>query len=156
MLSIFDLFDLHAVFVNIRNDPNNTQNQKIVEAVLFSVNDTDCISGNSLRKAIGSACTDLPQEYAFVYAENNYPFIPFLLKNENKRNLLSFCASYLLQVIKEKNAERISDTADAMHNLPMLLLDARDLNFFWRGSIVPYRKKWDRSFFKSIRKKDFL
>ena len=34
MLNIFDLYDLHAIFVNIRNNPTNSSNEAIISKLL--------------------------------------------------------------------------------------------------------------------------
>ena len=151
MLNTFDLFDLHSVLINIRNDPDYIHNQNIVNAILSTINSDTSSFHNLIRKAVSGVCDELPKEYAFVYKENEYPFVPFLLKNEEHIQILSYALSYLLNVIQNESCLRIQDTVDALHNLPLLLMQKNCWRVFWRANIVPYQKKWDKSFFKIYR-----
>ena len=152
MLNIFDLFDLHAVLVNIRNDPACSCNEEIVKSLISAMKDASSSSYNSFRREINHNCPKLSDEYAFVRVENAYPFVPLLLKDRKKQALLLYCLSYLLDVLREKNFEKIFDTADALHNLPLFLIQEGDWRSFWKSNVVPYRKKWDESFLESFKK----
>ena len=155
MLSVFDLYDLYAVFVNIRLQPDFPLNAGIVDAVLDVLeNRNESGVTNAFRAALRSV-GDLGEAYRFVQVDNVYPFVPRLFKNPVYYDLLSVACQELLNAIKSGNAERVADFADALHNLPIMLTDL-DLKkipkWFWKCDLKPYRDKWDKTFLRVFEK----
>ena len=151
MLVFYDLYDLYAVFVNVRFDPGNPRNAGIVEAVLDVLSDRNQKGEpNAFRVAL-RAVGDLGEAYRFVLVDNVYTFVPGVFKNLVYYDLLSVACQELSNVIKGGNVERVADLADALHNLPIMLTDPglkKIPKRFWRCDLKPYREKWDKTFLR--------
>lgn len=156
MLNAFDLYDLHAIFVNIRNNESNPLNHDIVFNTLQVIKKRSTnFSFNQFRNALLSLELSNCQEYAFVFTQNTYPYIPFLLKDENVYELLECVCDELLDVINGCNYVQIKDLADAIHNLPLLLVENNSTipDDFWKYEIDFYRNKWNKSFLTAFKNK---
>jgi hypothetical protein len=56
--------------------------------------------------------------------------------------------------VNENNTERVYDLADALHDLPILLV-ANNFSIpacYWKQHIKYYRKKWNENFLKKEQK----
>ena len=155
MLNIFDLYDLHSIFVNIRNNPTNPSNEVIISKLLpvFTL-ENENFETNQIRVALQELNIYDQQEYSFVSCKNVYTYIPCLIKDENIYKLLRLACDELLKVIRNGNYEQIEDLADTLHNLPLLLAE-NNLSLpksFWDYEVKYYQKKWDRLFLAEYKK----
>ena len=155
MLNIFDLYDLHAIFVNIRNNPANPLNGVIVSKLLQILTlDNKNSDTNQIRVALRELNISDQQEYSFALCENVYTYIPCLIKDENIYKLLRLTCDELLKVIRNGNLEQIEDLADALHNLPLLLAE-NNLSLpksFLDYEVKYYQKKWNKLFLAEYKK----
>ena len=155
MLNIFDLYDLHAIFVNIRNNPTNPSNEAIISKLvqIFTLKNEN-FETNQIRVALQELNICEQQEYSFVLCKNVYAYIPYLIKDENIYKLLELACEQLLKIIRNGNHEQIEDLADTLHNLPLLLAENnRSLpKSFWDHEVKYYQKKWDRLFLAEYKK----
>ena len=151
MISVYDLYDLHAILVRIRFSPKNTMNYDIVLKVIdVLTNKCENNDSNQFRIAIqsinGLENNDL---YDFIYIKNKYSYYPVPpLKDENIYQVMISSCNELLRVISEKNEEQIFELADCLHNLPILLVENKLTipKIFWKNEIKYYRKKWNKDF----------
>lgn len=150
MLSVYDLYDLHAVFVNIRFSPSNEMNKEVVLKVIDVLKNRDCDDFNQFRKALCPIYASYRDElYAFTSVENKYTYIPQpFLKDEKIYTVLIKACEHLLTAICEENEKKIYDLADCLHNLPIII--AKNHNSipkrYWKNEIGYFRKKWDKNF----------
>ena len=155
MLNIFDLYDLHAIFVNIRNNPANPLNEVIVSKLLQILTlDNKNSDTNQIRVALRELNISDQQEYSFALCENVYTYIPCLIKDENIYKLLRLTCDELLKVTRNGNLEQIEDLADALHNLPLLLAE-NNLSLpkrFLDYEVKYYQKKWNKLFLAEYKK----
>ena len=151
MLVFYDLYDLYAVFVNVRSDPGNPMNAEIVKTVSVVLKDRNSNGVCNAFRAALRPLGDLGEAYRFVQVDNVYTFVPGVFKNLVYYDLLSVACQELSNVIKGGNVERVADLADALHNLPIMLTDP-DLKKipkrFWKCDLKPYREKWDKTFLR--------
>ena len=155
MLDFFDLYDLHAIFVNIRYDAFCPLNDKIAFKTLQVFKERNWnFESNQFRKALCTLDLSGHQEYSFVFTQNAYPYIPFLIKEDKIYKLLEIACEELLSVIRNHNYDQIQDLAEALHNLPLMLAENHLLvpKYFWDFDIKCYRKKWDKLFLKNVEK----
>lgn len=149
MLNIFDLYDLHAIFVNIRNNPTNSSNEAIISKLLQVITlKNENFETNQFRVALQELNIYDQQEYSFVSCKNVYTYIPCLIKDENIYRLLELACNELLKVIRNGNHEQVEDLADMLHNLPLLLAE-NNLSLpksFWNCEVNYYQKKWNKLF----------
>lgn len=155
MLNFFDLYDLHAIFLNVRNNESDVLNEKIISKTLQVLKDRNCsFEINQFRIALKSLALSEHQEYSFVFVNNVYPYIPYLIKEEKIYKLLEIGCEELLRNISNKNYDQVRELADTLHNLPLVLAEHR-LSIpqtFWKYEVKYYRKKWDASFLREFEK----
>lgn len=157
MLSVYDLYDLHAIFVAIRCYPNDEVNQAVISNVLDVLrNRYNNDEQNQFRIAIRSI--DLINEkelYKFVLTENEYCYFPLpFLKSEKIYMVFIKACEELLKAVSEKNAEKTFDLADCLHNLPIIIAGHNYSipKSYWKNEIKEYRKKWGKDFLANEQK----
>ena len=155
MLIFYDLYDLHAVFVNVRSDPGNPMNAEIVKAVSGVLKDRNSNGVCNAFRAVLRPLGDLGEPYRFVSVDNVYTYFPGVLMNFVYYDFLAESCDELVNVIETGNAERVEDLADALHNVPILMTDPEVKNFSKRirkYDLKFYRDKWDKTFLRSFDK----
>ena len=71
MLNHFDLYDLTAVLINIRDDIKSNSNLIILESLIKVLNDIDNYADNQIRKKLATLNLGNDKWY-FVYYDNVY------------------------------------------------------------------------------------
>jgi len=113
MLSVYDLYDLHAILVRIRFSPDDTVNcdiiLRVIDVLTDSRNNFDNSDSNLFRTALqlvnGLENNDL---YDFAFVENKYSYFPLPpLKDERIYTVLIRSFEELLCVIENNNKEQI-------------------------------------------------
>ena len=155
MLNIYDLYDLHAILINIRQWPKYDLNGEVIHKtikVLKNWQNNNEI--NQIRTELQSI-TNLDVEiYKFVFVNNLYSYFPAFLKNNNIYMMLTEALEYLLKVIKDKNQEKIIDLTDCLHNLPIIIAENHFVvpKEYWDREVKYYRGKWDKDFLIKVQK----
>jgi hypothetical protein len=149
MLSIYDLYDLHAIFVNIRHFPDYELNETVLLNVIDVLNDQqNTMQFNQFRLSLGNIPSLKDEElYKFVFHKNVYTYYPTVLKDDYIHKVLIESCNSLLNAVKEKIRDKIVDLADCLHNLPIYIVE-NNLSIpkkYWR-EVKYYRKKWDKKF----------
>lgn len=151
MINVYDLYDLHAILVNIRSSVDDEVNYKVV-INLISILEKRMYNHelNQFRNALKSI--DKLKEnkrYEFIFTENQYTYFPLpFLKNEVIYLILIDSCKELLNALSEKNNVKVYDLTDCLHNLPIFLADN---NYsipkrYWKNEIKDYRRKWNKEF----------
>ena len=151
MLSIYDLYDLSAIFKNIRAFPEyESNNEVLLKTINVLESRLENHDMNQFRGALRSINSLDKEKYHFAYVDNVYVYFPAFLKEKHIYILLIECCECLLKAIEEKNTEKIADLADCLHNLPTLIADNSFSipKNFWKNEMKYYRKKWDKNFLK--------
>ena len=144
MLSVYDLYDLHAILVRIRFSPDDAINYDIMLKVMdVLTNNRDNFDPNQFRLAIQSV-NGLRNNnlYDFAYVENKYSYFPLSpLKDEKIYSVLVRACEEMLCVIEEHNKEHILDLSDCLHNLPLLIVEHHLTipESYWNNEIKYYR-----------------
>lgn len=149
MLNTFDMYDLHSILVNIRTLPLYYLNPHIIAKIIDVLNDKDNNHDvNQIRKALKSIKSINEPIYSFVYTLNSYPYIPMFIKESKTYDILIKCFKTLSTVVNGNNIEKVQDLADALHNLPLLIVENKGLipDSFWNFDINNYKVKWDKQF----------
>lgn len=153
MFSNYDLYDLYEVFLCIRQYPNYELNNIVMDKVREAiVNYTNTYSTNNIIRFSLKPIENLDKDiYKFVYIENYYTYVPFLLKDMHTYNILDASCKALSDAIRECNELKIVDLADCLHNLPISIAEHKAIpKCFWKQEIVAFRNKWDKNFLKKI------
>ncbi|PWM45083.1 MAG: hypothetical protein DBX47_04795 [Clostridiales bacterium] len=156
MLSIYDLYDLSAIYRKIRLFPEYELNDKILLGIIDVLeNEYYSHEVNQFRNELRTIKSLDKEIYPFVWTDNIYVYIPSFMKDKNIYNILIKCTEQLLRAVEQKNNEKIEDITGFLHNLPILVANS---NFaiprsFWK-SVKYYRKKWNNDFLKGRGFKD--
>ena len=149
MLSMYDLFDLSAIYKAIRSNPKYSKNDIILEKVLVVLRDeSPQYQFNKLRIEIAKV-GDLDYEmYRFAFTENVHTYFSTLLKDQEVLNLFICCTEKMLNLFRRHSYEQTKDLADCLHNLPIYVAEnkLKIPKKFWRLEAEEYRKKWDKNF----------
>ena len=155
MLTIFDLYDLHQIFINIRNHADNVFNLEVVKCVMKIIKSKNSKGElNSFRVALRSI-EHLDEAYSFIWVSNYYTYIPYFIKDDFVYDILLESCNEFLNVIHLGDIERVADLADSLHNLPILLADHQLSipKIFWEVDVQLYRKKWNNTFLQHYQKR---
>ncbi len=150
MLSVYDLYDLHAVFVNIRQFPDDELNEAVLLNVIEVLTESrNTHQLNKFRLSLSNIPSLKEKElYKFVFYNNVYTFFPKTLNDAYVYKILIEACNCLLKAVMEKYREKVVDLADCLHNLPIYIAE-NNLSIpkkFWRREVKYYRKKWDKEF----------
>jgi hypothetical protein len=151
MLSIYDLYDLYAIFLNIRAYPDYELNHEILLNIINVLENRHVNHDeNQFRTALRLINTLDMEKYPFVQVINLYVHFSAFLKDEGVYKTLVECCKCLLNAVKEKNVEKTEDLADCLHNLPIHIIENGFAipKKFWKGEVKYYRCKWDKDFLK--------
>ncbi len=151
MLCLYDLYDLHSIFIGVRTSPHNEINIEIMSRVIGVLKNRFNDDGiNQFRIAL-RPINSLDREglYRFTLIDNVYCYFPLpFLKDEKIYLLLIKACEHLLKAICEKNEEKIYDLADCLHNLPIIIAENKYSipKKYWKNEVQYYRSKWEKDF----------
>ena len=142
-LTNYDLYDIYAVFVLIRAYPEDEGNAKAVAAVKEVV---DAPQGqfertNAIRACLGNIPELDREKWFFIDTQNVYTYIPTVIRDETIYAILSSCPEEMLEVLKDRNKERIYDLAEGKKNM---------LHAVKQKISCVYRPKWHKDFLKPL------
>ena len=151
MLSFYELYDLHAIFLAIRSSTDNAINSDVLLSVINVLkNRHNNHELNQFRVAL-QPLSSLDREglYSFSLTENKYCYFPLsFLKNDKIYLLLIKVCEHLLKAVTECNDEKTYDLADCLHNLPIFISENEYTipKKYWKNEIRYYRNNWDSTF----------
>ncbi len=160
LLTNHDLHDLHAVFVILRahpSDPGSKAAVKAVKEIIDAPQADNTVPPNIIRSGL-SAISSLDRDiWYFIDTQNVYTYgTSVIIKDDRAYAILSACLAEMLTALAEKDPERVSDLADALHNIPIILSEGkknspravkRDIT---REISYCYRSKWNKDFLKAL------
>ena len=154
MLISYDLYDLSAIFLNVREFPDYELNSEVLSRCISVLSDrSNPQELNQFRTALCLIPLLDTEKFNFVFTKNVYVYFPTLLKTESIYGLLIEACKCLLKAIQENNKEKVVDLADCLHNLPIMIANNNSVvpKSFWTF-IKYYREKWDKDFLKNEQK----
>ena len=156
MLSSYDLYDLHTIFVGIRHMPLNDLNKDILLQVIDVLKlNREVNEPNQFRKALQQINElDTEEFYSFAFIDNVYTYHPLpFLKNNYIYNILIESCECLLDLVNKKDEHKIYALADLLENTPLILVENnyKIPNTWWKF-LKQYRKKWDKTFLANQKK----
>ena len=121
----YDFYDLHAVIVCVRSNPNNKRLIPILNSIVELIEapqSDNGIESNVVRKTIRQ-CTETDIEsLSFANTDNIYTANIRIIKNSVHYKILSKIFRELAYSMSVNN-ERAIAAADSFHNIPLLLAD---------------------------------
>ena len=151
MLFQYDLYDLYAVFTEIRHDIQYKYNINILDTLIDILKYDEPMEDNMIRKAV-SAISELDNErWSFVYYNNLYVYHKRITLPYINKLLYSICLS-LKEALSDENFEMAYDIADCIHCLPLIMVDKKDkeLKKLIKERIKYYQKKWNNDFLLAV------
>jgi len=149
MFSVYDLYDLSAVYKNIRMYPCYKSNSIIIGRILnLLYKRAEFSELNQIRKTLRTIPGLDNNMYGFAYIDNYYTYFPSLLKDDYVYFILIECTEKLLDVCTNGNKKQIVELADCLHNLPIDIVENKFQipRKFWKFEVSTYRNNWDKSF----------
>lgn len=73
----------------------------------------------------------------------------YKLSQKEDVKFLLYCIDSLLEIIEERNTQKICDFADAIHNVPEIYVGKRNLYSFGE-EMLAFRKKYGKKYFKDF------
>ncbi|MBQ7821944.1 MAG: hypothetical protein IJ391_06665 [Clostridia bacterium] len=151
MLSVYDLYDLSAVYKLIRYFPQYELNIIILEKVLEVLRCKDnTISHNQFRTVLSEIPFLDRERFEFVYTNNVYTYFPSLLKDELAYKVLIEATEKLKESIVSNNTQFTIELADCLHDLPPDIVEnqMKIPKQYWKREFAAIRRKWDKTFVK--------
>ena len=154
LLSNYDFYDIYWSIVLVRS--NSLKYDYAVSKAIKDVIDTkqkdNTVEMNIIRNIL-SEVNELKEyeEWQWIQIKNVYTYGVKIIKDDFAYQILSVMFEELLNCLKESNADRIYDLKDALHNIPVILVDenkhskkriALEISF--------YRRKWNKHFLKGL------
>lgn len=154
LLLNYDFFDIYAVLLSFRSDPSNVFNEKIaikVKTLLDSPQIDNTIESNIIRRSLAEIENLDFERLAWIQTNNVYTYGQKIIKEEIAYHILSEGFSELLLCLQDGNYERFEALADALHNVPIILVEKpKKRSNLIKTEISAYRKMWNNAFLKDI------
>ncbi len=127
LLTTHDLYDLHAVFVNIRHAPDTKETYAVIVRLkaLFDNWDFDPqADGNIIRRTLRPAAELDRERYHWVDTDNVYAYTGKIFKPEHPvYSIFRTAFESLFQNMKGMHDDNVALLADAFHNVPLILCE---------------------------------
>ena len=151
-MTAYDLYDIYAVFLYIRAYTDDAKNAEIAKKVKSLLDDPrkESVGINCVRRAL-SAIDGIDREhYAWAFTENDYTYIPPIIKEEIIYRVLSAGLGEMISAIESGDGERIYRAADAMHNVPIIFTqyNIKEAKKQIKREISFYRREYNEEFLK--------
>lgn len=151
----YDFYDLQALLIFFR--ANTDKVQEYTEALKQLINCMEHhISGgesefNIVRKILKKYTCNAEHELSWVGTENIYTANIIIIKNADHYSILTEVLREMLCCIND--TQRLWSLCDAVHNLPMLLLECKKPKKVIKSMIKTYQKDYNSNFLvKELRK----
>ena len=148
----YDFYDIYAVLLSFRNDPSSAHNVNIsknIKLLIDSPQVDNTIESNISRRSLAKIEAIDSGQLDWIRINNVYTYGQKVIKDEIAYRVLSKAFEELLLCLKNKSYDRFEDLSDALHNIPIILVENRKNSLRRiKGEISSYRKKWNSSFLK--------
>ena len=153
MISIYDLYDMGAIFKLIRLEINYEKNIDILRQINEVLLNQSSYESNQIRRAVANITNLNHENWGFVYKENTYVYDDFV-RNKAIINILNKVCDELIVTLELKKYNIAYDLIDTIHCLPIIIANNHFSipKSYWKSHIKYYRKKWNKSFLKSEQK----
>ena len=150
MIGQNDLYDIAAVFKQIRENVQYSKNIIILQKIIDVLKIQGAYEANQIRSTI-SEIPDLDQDkWYFVFYKNLYVH-DMILKDSRIVNLLKKICEDLIIAITSHEYEYARDLTDTIHCLPEIIAENHLTipKSYWKSHIQFFRDKWDKNYLRS-------
>jgi len=126
LLLNYDFYDVHSVLTMLRAKPKKSYNCEIIKAVfdvLVTPQTDNMIENNIIRKRIRTIEAIDNEDFGWVYVDNIYTYGWKIIKDEVCYPVLANGFRMMLEYAELEDFTRLSDLADALHNVPIFFAD---------------------------------
>ena len=154
LLTSHDLYDLHTVFVHIRNAPDSKESYAVTVRLLdlFTKWDFDpMIGGNIIRRALRPASELDRERWYWLDTDNVYAYPGRIFNPDHPiYPMLRAAFEAIFSRLKAEDFENAGMVADAFHNIPLILAqhDTRGCRRRVAGELTRARKLYGRAFLR--------
>ena len=127
---------------------------KAIKDVIDTKQKDNTVEMNIIRNIL-SEVNELKEyeEWQWIQIKNVYTYGVKVIKDNFAYQILSTIFDELLSCLKESNEDRIYDLKDALHNIPIILVeDGKQIKKHIAREIACYRNKWNKDFLKKLLK----
>lgn len=150
MFTNYDLYDLYAVLSRVRFNPEYIFNEIILDYIVKLLENYEDSGSNCIRKALRNISGLDKELYSFVFVDNYYTYVPFIMKDKNIYEILMKACKSLLLTVQCKKNDQVIALADCLHNLPVEIAQCGFIpKHFWKYELQEYRREWDKAFLKN-------
>ncbi len=154
LMKNFDFYDIYAVLIEFRFAPSYKHNKVIagkIKGLLDAVQKDNTIEANIIRSSLATTLDIDRERYGWVFTNNIYTYGHKIIKEELPYKILSAGFTELIECLDEHNEEKFRDSADALHNIPIILAEGKkNLKKSIKTEISAYRQKWNKNFLKDV------
>lgn len=147
MLINYDLYDLHALMVFLRQNTDKfSQYENAVRQIVSCLEASMQTGGgeaNSIRKILMPFVSE-EEQLSWALVENRYTANVIIIKNKAYYDILSAVLREMLRWGNDR--ERLYLLCDAVHNIPLLLADVKKPKKAAAAMIKDYQRKYDGDF----------
>lgn len=127
LLTTHDLYDLHTVFVGIRNTPDTKETYAVIVRLmdLFAKWDfAPQADGNIIRRTLRPAPELDRERYHWVDTDNVYAYRGKIFKPDHPvYDIFQTAFDRLFNRMKAEDYDNVALLADAFHNIPLILCE---------------------------------
>ena len=158
LLTNYDCYDIYWSIVLLRADDKFEYDFAVIKAMKDTIDDKqedNAVEWNIVRNAL-SKIAELQDDpkWEWIFTKNVYTYGVRIIKAPLPYQILSAAFDEMMTCLKQPVAEQLYDLKDALHNVPIILAEqGKRAEKQILREISNYRKKWNRSFLKSVLKK---
>ena len=156
LLTNYDFYDIYWSIVLMRSENHEYHYDvtKAIKDVVDAEQKDTIVEFNTIRKAL-SRVQELKENsrWQWILTENYYTGGIQIIKDDIAYQILSAMLEELLTCLRQQNSTQIYALADALHNIPIILVDnSKHPKRRIAREISSYRSKWNPCFLKDIMK----
>lgn len=143
-----DFDDLHALIVYFRSEPTKVSEYiNAIEQIISYLEapiKNNVIDFNMVRRILRPYADMSNEVLSWITVDNEYTAHTFVVKNENYYKILEVILKEMIQCVQDNH--RLWLLCDAVHNIPLLLVDLKKPKRAIKSMIKHYQKEYNKKF----------
>lgn len=148
----YDFYDIHALICLVRSNPCKECYIPMLEAIIGYLEKESTDNGmeaNAIRALIRPHVNEHDEMFKWVFVNNCYTANVRSIKNKTDYEILIAVLREIIAVKETGDMEKTVLLADAVHNIPCILVDEAKPCKRIAGEISDYRKRYNKTFLKN-------